>query len=96
MISGSDKRMQLQGSLTMRTVGKLYAGGLQPQNAASLVVDLSQVAEVDSSAVSLMLSWLREAQRNNVNLCFSHVPDNLLSLARLYGVAEILPLCPVE
>lgn len=96
MISGSDKRMQLQGSLTMRTVGKLYGGGLQLQGAASLVVDLAQVAEVDSSAVSLMLSWLREAQRNNVNLCFSHVPDNLLSLARLYGVAEILPLCPVE
>lgn len=96
MISGNDSRMQLQGSLTMGTVGKLYAGGLRFQGASSLVVDLSQVAEVDSSAVSLMLSWLREAQRNNVNLCFSHVPDNLLSLARLYGIAEILPLCPAE
>jgi phospholipid transport system transporter-binding protein len=96
VISGNGNRMQLQGSLTMRTVGKLYGSGLQLQGASSLVVDLSQVAEVDSSAVSLMLSWLREAQRNNVNLCFSHVPDNLLSLARLYGIAEILPVCPAE
>ena len=58
-----------------------------------LVIDLRQVKAVDSAAVSLMLLWLREAQRNKVNLCFTHVPENLLSLARLYDVAELLPLC---
>jgi phospholipid transport system transporter-binding protein len=50
---------------------------------------------VDSSAVSLMLSWLRTANSKNVKLSFINVPDNLLSLANLYGVAESLSL-PVD
>ncbi len=102
MISRDGNRVQLQGGLTMATVGKLYSNGLQSPGPlsmvpeSSLIVDFAQVEAVDSSAVGLMLSWLREAQRNNVNLCFSHVPDNLLSLARLYGIAELLPLCSAE
>lgn len=102
MILRDGNRVQLQGVLTMATVGKLFSNGLQPASSlswvpeTSLTVDFAQVEAVDSSAVGLMLSWLREAQRNHVNLCFSHVPDNLLSLAKLYGIAEMLPLCPAE
>jgi phospholipid transport system transporter-binding protein len=51
---------------------------------------------MDSSAVSLMLVWLREAQRNKTKLRFLNVPDNLLSLAKLYGVADLLPLSIAE
>ena len=40
-----------------------------------------------------MLCWLREAERGNITLCFSNIPENLMSLARLYGVADMLPLC---
>ena len=60
------------------------------------VVDFSRLGKVDSSAVSLMLVWLREAQRNKVALRFIHVPDNLMSLAKLYGVAELLTLSTAE
>jgi phospholipid transport system transporter-binding protein len=84
--------MRLTGPLTLHTVKALFDQGLPPGQ-SSLVVDLSAVEAVDSAAVSLMLVWLREAQRRNITLCFSHVPDNLTSLARLYGVADVLPLC---
>lgn len=96
MITRNGSHVQVSGSLTMATVSQLYKSGLQSQGVSSMSVDLAQVDVVDSSAVSLMLSWLREAQRSNVDLCFSHVPDNLLSLARLYGIAEVLPLCSAE
>ena len=76
----------------LETVKPLYQQGLRAAGKTSLVVDLSGVEAVDSSAVSLMLMWLREARRDKVSLCFSHVPDNLLSLARLYDVVEQLPL----
>lgn len=92
MITRDGNRLQLSGPLTLETVTALHDQGLQAAGRTSLVVDMSGVEAVDSSAVSLMLSWLREAQRSNVSLCFSHVPDNLLSLARLYDVAELLPL----
>ncbi|MBI1174923.1 MAG: STAS domain-containing protein [Sideroxydans sp.] len=92
MITREGGQLKVSGPLTLETVKALYDQGLQAAGANSLAIDMSGVGAVDSSAVSLMLNWLREAQRNNVSVSFSHVPDNLLSLARLYDVAELLPL----
>jgi phospholipid transport system transporter-binding protein len=85
-------RLQVSGPLTLDTAKTLYETGVQLIGRDSLVVDMSGVEAVDSCAVSLMLNWLRAAQRNNARLVFAHVPPNLLSLAHLYGVAEMLPL----
>lgn len=93
MISRDEGRVQVSSHLTIGTVTPLFKNGLQAAGETPLVVDLAQVETVDSAAVSLMLAWLREAQRNSVKLCFAHVPENLLSLARLYGVVDMLPLC---
>jgi len=84
--------LQVSGRLTMETVAVLFNTALQPEGDDGLVVDLEKVEAVDSAAVSLLLSWLRRAQSNQIAISFAHVPDNLLSLARLYGVAELLPL----
>ena len=92
MIVRDGDKLVLSGPLTLDTVKAIYGQGLQAADDGSLEVDMSKVEAVDSSAVSLMLNWLREAQRNSVNLYFSHVPENLLSLANLYGVEELLPL----
>ena len=83
----------VSGRLTIDAVTALYNGDLQANGKSALVVDLGKVEAVDSAAVSLLLSWLRRAQRDRVSLCFSNVPDNLLSLARLYGVDEFIPIC---
>lgn len=93
MITRNGDTLQLAGPLTLRTVKAAFDQGLQASGKSRLVVDLSQVEAVDSAAVSLMLAWVREAQRTNVSLCFSNIPDNLMSLARMYGVAEVLPVC---
>lgn len=86
-------RVQVTSHLTIETVTSLFKKGLPVSGKTSLVVDLTKVETVDSAAVSLLLAWLREAQRSSVELCFAHVPENLLSLARLYGVVDMLPLC---
>lgn len=93
MISREGNRLRLSGPLTTDTVRPLFDSGLQAAGQANLVVDLSQVEAVDSAAVGLLLAWVREAQRSNISLCFSHIPDNLLSLASLYGVADAIPKC---
>ena len=92
MIARDGDKLVLSGPLTLDTVKAIYGQGLEPRDDGSLEIDMSGVEAVDSSAVSLMLNWLREAQRNSVKLHFSHVPENLLSLAHLYGVEELLPL----
>ena len=82
--------LPISGPLTVGTVGGQL--DLGQHLVEGLVVDLAQVEAVDSAAVSLLLAWLRQAQHRSLNISFDHIPENLLSLARLYGVVEFLPL----
>lgn len=91
MITREDGRMVVRGRLTIETVPALFAAGLQHLATEDLVVDFSGVEAVDSSAVSMLLGWLRASQRARHTLSVTALPEDLLSLARLYGVAELLP-----
>jgi phospholipid transport system transporter-binding protein len=83
--------MVLQGNLNMDSVPALYATGLQRLAGEDLLVDFSQVETVDSAAVSMLLGWERGAQRTARELQVKGLPEDLLSLARLYGVDKLLP-----
>jgi phospholipid transport system transporter-binding protein len=96
VITRSGDRLQVSGDVTMDTARALFNGGLKPRANSNMVIDFALLEKVDSSAVSLMLAWLREAQRNKTELHFANVPGNLMSLAKLYGVAELLPLAAAE
>lgn len=76
----------------MDAIGAMFDAAMQPLEGKDWVVDLAQVEAVDSAAVSMLLGWLRNAQRHGAKLIFVNVPDNLHSLADLYGVADSLPL----
>jgi phospholipid transport system transporter-binding protein len=55
-------------------------------------VDFTDVTNVDTSALSLMLEWQRRA---SISLCvvkFANLPENLISLANLYGVEAFIPV----
>ena len=68
-------------------------GGGPPRSAADGVatVDLAGVTELDSSALALLLAWLREAKRRRPRLAFANLPEGLRTIARLYGVDDLLP-----
>lgn len=83
--------MVVQGSLTIETVPALFETGLQQLASEDFQVDFSQVDSVDSAAVSMLLGWTRAAQRTQHALRVKGLPEDLLSLARLYGVDELLP-----
>lgn len=84
-------RMVLQGHLNMNTVPAVFATGLQHLAGKDLLVDFSQVESVDSAAISMLLGWERAAQRSERALRVTGLPEDLLSLARLYGVDKLLP-----
>lgn len=83
--------MVVSGPLTIETVPALFATGLQHLTSEDMLVDFSGVDAVDSAAVSLLLGWLRAAQRSQHTLSVTGLPEGLLSLAQLYGVSELLP-----
>lgn len=55
-----------------------------------LTIDFAGITTVDSSAVALLLEWRREAKRLGKALEFVNLPANLLALASLYGVVELI------
>ncbi len=83
--------MVAHGNLTMDTVPALFETGLQHLASEDLQLDFSRVESVDSAAVSMLLGWARAAQRTQHELRVKGLPEDLLSLANLYGVAEMLP-----
>jgi phospholipid transport system transporter-binding protein len=84
--------MQVSGRLTMDTIGNAFDAAMLPLEGKEWTVDLAQVEAADSAAVGMLLSWVRSAQRHGANLVFINTPENLRSLAELYGVADALPL----
>ncbi len=86
-----DGWLELDGHLTMETVPALFESGLQRLAGKDLKVDFSKVESVDSAAISMLLGWARAAQHNKHRLQVKSLPKDLLSLARLYGVDELLP-----
>lgn len=91
MITREDGRLVVRGRLTIATVPALFETGLQHLTSEDLLVDFSRVEAVDSAAVSMLLGWLRAAQRSQRALRVTGLPEDLLSLADLYGVTELLP-----
>ena len=100
MITRKEDSLQVTGNVTIATVSALLSEALKLQAESGpngkLLIDFAGLEKVDSSAVSLMLVWMREAQRSKLDLQFANVPANLMSLAKLYGVAELLPLGAAE
>jgi phospholipid transport system transporter-binding protein len=62
----------------------------RPDLPETLTIDFSKVGQVDSSAVALLLEWRREAARLGRALAFVNLPANLIALADLYGVTELI------
>ncbi len=53
-------------------------------------VDLKGVTRTDSAGLALLLEWQRESERVGKAITFIHVPEQLLAIASLCGLDEIL------
>ncbi|HEY8085701.1 MAG TPA: STAS domain-containing protein [Methylophilaceae bacterium] len=83
-------KLAIHSAITVDTVATLL-GEVIPLLKSPLEIDLEKVPDVDSSAISLMFEWLRLAKQNNAVLSYCNLPENLTSLAALYGVLEMIP-----
>lgn len=86
--------MVVAGAATLATVARLLEEGRAQIAAGVSTVDLGEVSELDSSALAMLLAWLREARARGRELAFVRLPEGLAAIARLYGVSDLLPLAP--
>lgn len=77
------------GSLP-RVLAEAEAFATRADLPARLTIDFSRVTEVDSSALALLLEWRRAAARRGAQLAFVNLPPNLVALATLYGIEQLV------
>lgn len=75
-----------EGDLVLDNATRLLAEAEAALAEGATVFDLSRVGNMDSSALSLMLSLRRRAAGKPLE--FRAVPESLGSLAALYGIAD--------
>lgn len=92
MIQKSGDRLEVSGAMTLSCATALLAEGNASLGDDGALFDLAAVTAVDSSGIAVIFGWLREAQRQGKTVRISHPPQDLLSLAEVYGVTDLLPL----
>ena len=91
--AGADGRSQVRGSLTFVTARRARAEGLQKFRecgARSCEVDCSGIQASDSAGLTVLLEWLALAKRDGRSLRYVNLPADLLAVARISGVEELL------
>ena len=90
MIERQENICRLGGDVTLETVPSLMEK-IRPLIRSGVdSLDCSDVKNVDSSAIGLILACKREAIAQQKTLKLTGLPNSLLSLASLYGVADQL------
>lgn len=77
IIFDNAKTIMEKGSFILQNYGK------------DCVLDWSQVARVDSSALSVVIRWLRLANNLKITITHKNVPDSLTGLAKIVGLTQL-------
>ncbi|EYS85816.1 signal peptide protein [Cupriavidus sp. SK-4] len=86
--------LSLGTSLTNQNAAAVLRDGLARLAQGEVQVDCTGLAQVDSSAVAVLLAWNRAAAARNQALSLLGVLPQLSQLASLYGVDGLLGLAP--
>jgi phospholipid transport system transporter-binding protein len=91
VIQRKGKRIYVRGPVIFDNVAEMTRQGIALLDEDGLIVDLAEVIELDSSAISMLFEWLRVAHTRNQQLYYVNLPANLGSLMQLYGVTDFVP-----
>ena len=57
-----------------------------------VIVDLSEVGEIDSTCVAMMITMRRHVQVNGNAITFTNLPETLMRLTNLYDLTDVLDI----
>ncbi len=84
-------RSRVAGPLHFTTVTHLLPPGIDAIDAGrAAVIDLAGVTSSDSSGLALLIEWLSVAKAASRVLRYENIPTQLLQLAKLSEVEELL------
>lgn len=81
-------------NIQLDEIGPIEKMGLEAIENGDAIFDFTEVKQADSAMLALLLQWIRKAKAKGLMPEVKNMPEGLWSLARLYGVRELLrPYC---
>tara|TARA_B100000768_G_C11229309_1_gene354333 strand:+ start:930 stop:1211 length:282 start_codon:yes stop_codon:yes gene_type:complete len=85
-----DNSWFMKGNITLTQVPSILKLTIDYKWRDSILIDLKQVGEVDTSLIGLIFEWKKQAKKYKKSVKIKNIPTNLLSLAKLYGVEDFI------
>ncbi|MBI5039665.1 MAG: STAS domain-containing protein [Gammaproteobacteria bacterium] len=90
---GADDRLVVEGELDFTTVARLREAAKPLLGVgADVRVDLQGITRSDSAGLALLVDWMRAAQRLGKPIQFLNIPPQMLAIARVSSLDQVLPL----
>jgi phospholipid transport system transporter-binding protein len=89
--SADGARWSYAGALTFGNAARVFESVRELPLPSGGVVDLTGLRHADSGALAVLLALRRRSQEARQPLAFAAIPAGLQSLARVYGIDELLP-----
>jgi len=90
MIEFDKNQWYLSGDLTIEKIPTIIDLINKQKADKKTTIDFSKVTSIDTSTLSLIFELQREAKKNQSHFTFKNLPKNLNSLAKLYGVEDLV------
>ena len=91
-IQSSDGMIRIAGELDFVSSQRLATELRSWPASGDIHVDLSAVVQSNSAGLAFLLEWMKIAQQKSRQIKYHNVPEQLLVIARAYGIDEQLPL----
>lgn len=90
-ITFDEQRLILSGDLNFLNVMPLYQKSLPYlHQCPELPFDFAEVKSSDSAGLALIIEWIKYAKRSNKQIHFSHLSQDLLSIATAAGIDQLI------
>lgn len=92
LIEVGEGRFALTGALDQSSVPQLWRAHSERFEQGQIKLELAQVSRCDSAGLALLLDWLARANRNGGDVHFLAAPEQMLALARVADVDQLLKM----
>ncbi len=91
-LTQSGNQVKLSGQLDFDSVAEQLRNPSIRFDVGDLSVDLCEISRFNSASLALLLEWMKMAQQKGAQIKYHNAPDQLMAIARAYGLDHELPL----
>jgi len=90
MIDFDKSQWNLSGDLTIENIPSIVDLMNKQKADKKTTIDFSKVTSIDTSTLSLIFELQKKNKKTQSHFTFKNLPKNLNSLAKLYGVEDLV------